>query len=73
MLRTRFDMQLKSLVMGNPKFCGYLILRFRLFAKIRCARIISVLQYTTNRSKWSMDLQQQQCHVNVNLTASLYQ
>ena len=23
-----FDMQLKSLVMGNPKFCGYLISRF---------------------------------------------
>jgi len=22
------DMQLKSLVMGNPKFCGYLISRF---------------------------------------------
>jgi len=23
-----FDMQLKSLVKGNPKFCGYLISRF---------------------------------------------
>jgi len=42
--------------MGNPKFRGYYFCDFRLFAnfaKIRCARIISVLQYV------------EACHVSV--------